>query len=97
MSGKIGGHNLPGNENMVGHLISLLPIRSKLEEGQTFYEFLKTVRGNVLDGFDHQNYTFGTLLKKLQIKRNANRNTLVSVAFNMDSPLGNMNYGGLAS
>jgi len=58
------------------------------EEGQTFYEFLKTVRGNVLDGFDHQNYTFGTLLKKLQIKRNANRNTLVSVAFNMDSPLG---------
>jgi len=57
---------------------------------------LKEVRGNVLDGFDHQNYTFGNLVKKLNIQRTANRNTLISVAFNMDSPLGEMNYGGLS-
>ena len=90
------GHNLPGNANMVGHLINLLPIRSKLTKGQDFSSFLKEVRGNVLDGFDHQNYTFGNLVKKLNIQRAANRNTLISVAFNMDSPLGEMNYGGLA-
>jgi len=90
------GHNLPGNSNMVGHLINLLPIRSQLDKKQDFSTFLKEVRGNVLDGFDHQNYTFGNLVKKLNIQRTANRNTLISVAFNMDSPLGQMNYGGLS-
>ncbi len=89
------GHNLPGNDTVVGHLINLLPIRSSLANTTSFRDFLKEVRGKVLDGFDHQNYTFGRLLKKLTIERNANRNTLVSVAFNMDSPLGEMNFGGL--
>ena len=87
------GHNLPGNQNLVGHAIGLLPVRTKVGEGATFKDYVKSVRGNVLDAFDHQQFTFGSLVKKLKIERSANRNTLVSVAFNLDSPLDNLFFG----
>ena len=89
------GHNLPGNANLVGHAIGLLPVRWKMEQEATFKDYLKTVRRQVLDAFDHQQYTFGALVKKLKIARNASRNTLVSVAFNLDSPLDDLYFGSL--
>ncbi|MCF8246999.1 MAG: amino acid adenylation domain-containing protein [Saprospiraceae bacterium] len=89
------GHNLPGNANLVAHAISLLPVRSKVKSDGPFGDFLKTVRKQVLDAFDHQQYTFGALVKKLKIGRNASRNTLISVAFNLDSPLENLKFGSL--
>ncbi|MBI5914993.1 MAG: amino acid adenylation domain-containing protein, partial [Bacteroidetes bacterium] len=89
------GHSLPGNTNLVAHAVGLLPVRTKLETAATFKDYLKTVRKQVLDAFDHQEYTFGTLVKKLKIVRNASRNTLVSVVFNLDSPLDDLKFGGL--
>ncbi|MCU0348703.1 MAG: amino acid adenylation domain-containing protein, partial [Saprospiraceae bacterium] len=89
------GHNLPGNANLVAHAISLLPVRSKVNPQGEFKDFLKQVRKQVLDAFDHQQYTFGALVKKLKIGRNASRNTLVSVAFNLDSPLDDLKFGNL--
>ncbi len=89
------GHNLPGNANLVAHAISLLPVRTKVNPQGEFKEFLKQVRKQVLDAFDHQQYTFGALVKKLKIGRNASRNTLVSVAFNLDSPLDDLKFGNL--
>jgi amino acid adenylation domain-containing protein len=89
------GHNLPGNANLAAHAISLLPVRTKVDGSAPFGEFLKTVRQQVLDAFDHQQFTFGALVKKLKIARSASRNTLVSVAFNLDSPLDGLNFGGL--
>ncbi len=89
------GHNLPGNSNLVAHAISLLPVRTQVNQKLEFMEYLKHVRKQVLDAFDHQQYTFGALLKKLRIGRNASRNTLVSVAFNLDSPLYALGFGNL--
>lgn len=89
------GHNLPGNANLVAHAINLLPLRTKLDGNAPFGDYLKTVRRQVLDAFDHQQFTFGALVKKLKIARNASRNTLVSVAFNLDSPLDELQFGGL--
>jgi amino acid adenylation domain-containing protein len=89
------GHNLPGNAKLVAHAISLLPVRTKVDAGGEFKDYLKQVRKQVLDAFDHQQYTFGALVKKLKIGRNASRNTLVSVAFNLDSPLDDLHFGNL--
>jgi amino acid adenylation domain-containing protein len=91
------GHALPGNQHLVAHAIGMLPVRSKMDGNFGFAEYLKTVRRQVLDAFDHQQYTFGALVKKLKIARNASRNTLVSVAFNLDSPLGNLEFGRLTA
>ncbi|TAK34570.1 MAG: amino acid adenylation domain-containing protein [Saprospiraceae bacterium] len=89
------GHTLPGNQNLVAHAIGMLPVRTKMDGDSGFGEYLKTVRRQVLDAFDHQQYTFGALVKKLKIARNASRNTLVSVAFNLDSPLDDLKFGRL--
>ena len=91
------GHNLPGNAQLVAHAIGLLPVRTSMEADSTFVAYLKTVRKQVLDAFDHQQYTFGSLVKKLKITRSSDRNTLVSVAFNLDSPLDDLQFGGLAA
>lgn len=91
------GHNLPGNQNLVAHAIGMLSVRTKIDVNSGFGDYLKTVRRQVLDAFDHQQYTFGALVKKLNIARNASRNTLVSVAFNLDSPLANLKFGRLSA
>lgn len=89
------GHNLSGNSNLVAHAIGMLPVRSKIEEGASFSTFVKQVRGQILDAFDHQQFTFGALLKKLKLPRDISRPTMVSVAFNLDSPLDNLEFGKL--
>ncbi|MBI1227883.1 MAG: amino acid adenylation domain-containing protein [Bacteroidetes bacterium] len=89
------GHNLPGNANLVGHAINMLPLHTNVPAEANFTDYLKTVRRQVLDAFDHQQFTFGALLKKLKTSRNASRNTLVSIAFNLDSPLDDLKFGDL--
>jgi amino acid adenylation domain-containing protein len=46
-----------------------------------------TVQGLLLDALEHQRYTFGTLLKKLKLRRDPARIPLVSVLFNLDQAL----------
>ena len=87
------GHNQPGNQHLVAHAIGLLPVRTKMAAGISFRDYVKTVRKNILDAFDHQQFTYGSLVKKLKTERSANRNTLVSVAFNLDSPLDDLFFG----
>ncbi|MEL7019973.1 MAG: amino acid adenylation domain-containing protein [Bacteroidota bacterium] len=87
------GHNQPGNGSVVGHLIDLLPLRLQIDANDTFEQHIRQTRTRVLDAFDHQPYTFGTLVQQLNMRRDASRNALVSVAFNMDAPLQDLNYG----
>jgi amino acid adenylation domain-containing protein len=89
------GQNLSGNKQLVGHVANLLPIRMKIDGNAAFSEHLKSVRGELLDAFDHQNFTFGELVKDLKTQRDSSRNPLVSIVFNMDSPLENLDYGDL--
>ena len=91
----VAGHNMPGNSDYVGHAIHFLPLRSKIDGNANFSDHLKKIKGGILDAFDHQNYTFGSLMQKLKISRNASRNALISVAFNMDSPTGLLQYSDL--
>ncbi|MEO1260059.1 MAG: amino acid adenylation domain-containing protein [Bacteroidota bacterium] len=87
------GHNLPGNQNLVGHAIGLLPVRTNVDTDISFKDYVKKVRGKILDAFDNQQFTYGSLVKNLKVERSANRNTLVSVAFNLDSPLDDLFFG----
>jgi amino acid adenylation domain-containing protein len=50
----------------------------------TFQEHLKSARKQLLDAFDHQSLTFGSLVRSLNLPRDPSRNPLVSVTFNSD-------------
>ncbi|MBL8001794.1 MAG: amino acid adenylation domain-containing protein [Flavobacteriales bacterium] len=73
-----------GMKHLVGHCVNLLALRSRIDEERTFAEHLTKRRGAVLDAFDHQKYTFGTLLRKLNVPREPGRIPLVPVVFNID-------------
>ena len=73
-----------GMKHLVGHCVNLLALRSRVDEEQAFIEHLKARRTGVLDAFDNQKYTFGTLLRKLNVPREPGRIPLCPVVFNID-------------
>ncbi|TNE39984.1 MAG: amino acid adenylation domain-containing protein, partial [Alphaproteobacteria bacterium] len=84
-------------EGVVGHCVNLLPIRSYIGNDMTLGGYLKSLRGAMLDAFDHQHYTYGTLIKNLKIHRDPSRVMLTPIVFNFDNgiDLSAMKFGGL--
>lgn len=84
------GQAITDNYHLMGHCINLLPIRCRLNEELTFTQYLKERKFATLDAYDHQQFTFGSLLKKLNMPRDPSRAPLVSVVFSLDQGLGGM-------
>ncbi|WP_259070664.1 non-ribosomal peptide synthetase [Mucilaginibacter sp. X4EP1] len=84
------------NFRLVGHCVNLLALRSFPKGDISFKTYLNQRKTEVLDAYDHQQYTFGSLLKKLNIPRDPSRVPLVPVMFNIDMGLDNdVNFYGL--
>ena len=78
------GQNAEGFAELAGHCVNLLPIRSKVNKGQSFAEYLQERKKALFDSYDHQHFTFGSLLKELSIPRDPSRIPLVPIVFNVD-------------
>ena len=78
------GQSVTGLTHLIGHCVNLLPLRSKLDQNQSFSAYLKHRKSSIFDAYDHQQLSFGELLQKLQIKRDPSRVPLVPVVFNID-------------
>ena len=89
------GQSNPGNEDLITHAVNLLPVRIKVAEGINFSTHLKTARGKILDAFEYQNYTLGSLVKKLNLPRDLSRQPIISILFNMDTAMGDLKFGQL--
>ncbi|RZI93000.1 MAG: non-ribosomal peptide synthetase, partial [Variovorax sp.] len=73
--------DMPG---LVGHCVNLLPMRVALDAQLPFESLVRRSGTALLDAFEHQSLTYGTLLKKLPVPRDPSRLPLVSVLFNVD-------------
>jgi amino acid adenylation domain-containing protein len=89
------GQSITGQNNLVGHCVNMLPLRLKVNLQQSFHDLLRLMRPQVLDAYDHQEYTFGSLVKKLPIPRDTSRVPLVSVTFNIDQEMHELAFGEL--
>jgi amino acid adenylation domain-containing protein len=89
------GQSLVEDKVLVGHAVNFVPIRGITHEGITTAQFLQQMRGNIFDAYDHQNYTFGRLVRKLAIQRDASRLPLIEVQFNLEKVGGNLGFAGL--
>jgi amino acid adenylation domain-containing protein len=78
------GQTATGKYNLVGHCVNFLPLRSRIDPDWKFDEYLRFRNREILDDYDRQDFTFGSLLKKLAIPRNASRVPLISAVFNID-------------
>jgi amino acid adenylation domain-containing protein len=81
------GQAAEGHDTLVGHCVNVLPLRTHVDETATFAQLLGAVRNDLLDAFEHQRYTLGSLLARLSITRDPSRLPLVAVLFNLDAQL----------
>ncbi len=89
------GQTLPGFEDTVGHGVNLLPLRLAPDPAAPLAMSLSQVQASVLDAFEHQHYTFGTLLQKLLVERDPSRIPLAPVMFNLDQAMNLDDFGAL--
>ncbi|KAB8173373.1 amino acid adenylation domain-containing protein [Lysobacter maris] len=82
-----------GHDALVGHCVNILPLRTDVAHGEDFVSVLGKTASSLLDAFEHQRYTFGTLLRKLAIPRDPSRLPLVSVLFNLDQKVDDDGFG----
>jgi len=78
------GQALFDDVSLVGHCVHFLPMLSVLPNACKASEHLAATRGQLLDAYDHQEFTYGTLLRKLPIQRDSSRLPLIEVQFNLE-------------
>ena len=89
----VAGQSIMGIDSLVGHCVNTLPLRNRIDPNQPFTDFLKSVNRSFLEAYEHQNYTFGTLLQKLNLSRDPSQTPLISVMYNMDQELKGLDFG----
>jgi amino acid adenylation domain-containing protein len=65
--------------NIIGMFVNTLPLRNKIDQNETFYDFLNKVKENCLQAFENEEYQLDSLINKLNIQRNASRNSLFEI------------------
>lgn len=78
------GQAASGMVKLIGHCVNLLPVRAAVDAAEPFDSLVRKTASTLLDAFEHQTMTFGTLLRKLPVRRDPSRLPLVSVMFNVD-------------
>ncbi len=89
------GQSLLDNGNLVGHCVNFLPLRARFKEGESFAQLLAEVKKTLLDAYDNQSYTYGTLVRRLGIPRDPSRLPLMEVQFNLERINAGSDFGGL--
>ena len=74
-----------GLEGVVGHGVNFLPIRARIDTGLSLAAFLAQTRRSMLDAIDHQNYTYGALMRDMNVVRDVSRVAIVPVVVNIDN------------
>ncbi|HWZ12245.1 MAG TPA: amino acid adenylation domain-containing protein [Acidobacteriaceae bacterium] len=69
---------------VLGHCVNLLPIRSNIQPDQPIAELIRQVKRGVLDAYDHQHTTLGSIVQSLKIPAVAGRLPLSEVQFNLE-------------
>ena len=78
------GNILYDMRQMVGHCVNLLPLRSKINPNLSFVDYLKQRNSQLFDAYEHQQVSFGHLLKSFAIARDPSRVPLVPVILTVD-------------
>ncbi len=89
------GQSLLEDETLVGHCVNFLPVRARFASGATFGDLLASAKKTLLDAYEHQQYTYGTLVRKLALIRDPSRLPLVEVQFNLEKMGSGLQFPGL--
>lgn len=79
----VSGRRHPDTRDIVGMFVNTLPIRTRPKGGASFMSYLGEVRESVLIALENQDYPYESLLEKLNVPRELNRNPLFDVLFSL--------------
>lgn len=87
----------PETVGMLGYLLNMVVLRTRLDDGLSFRQLLRQVRGIVIGAFAHQDMPLGLLIKQLTPPPDPSRSPIFQVSYiYLDFPeLGAMNQVGL--
>lgn len=83
------------NSCLVGHCVSLLPLRMRGGDAKPFREYLQSVKDLVFEAYDHRGCTWGQILQTLRLGREAGASSPLGVTFNLDRLPPNLRFGNL--
>jgi amino acid adenylation domain-containing protein len=83
---SIGGQTRFPGRDLVAHCVNALPLRRMVDGDSSFSHHLQQTQAAFLDAFDHQDFSYGAIVRSSGVRRDPSRTPLVSVIFNMDSP-----------
>jgi hypothetical protein len=69
-------------ENVIGVFLNVLTIQTKLDKEESFKDFLASVKHNLLEAQEHQDYPYDTLYANVKERWNYRHNSLFSILFN---------------
>ena len=79
----VAGRNREELESLIGILINMLPLRTKLSRDLTFRELLGRTRETALMAYAHQDLPFEKLIQELRPERDLSRSPLFQVLFQL--------------
>ncbi len=72
-------------EPLIGFFVNILPIRVRISERSSIDQLLEGTIASVYDAFEHQDYPFDLLVRRLNPGRIANRQPLLNVVYGFQS------------
>ncbi|MDT0125669.1 non-ribosomal peptide synthase/polyketide synthase [Paenibacillus sp. RRE4] len=81
-------------EPLIGMFVNTLAIRHYPSGEKTFLAYLNEVKETMLGAYDHQDYPFEELVKKLQVPRDLSRNPVFDVMFALETKEDNVHSFG---
>ncbi|MGM0943486.1 MAG: condensation domain-containing protein, partial [Bacillota bacterium] len=80
----VAGRSHADLQSIIGMFVNTLALRNRVDGNKRYVDFLKAVKENVLLAYENQSYQFEELIERLHINRDASRNPLFDVMFNMN-------------
>jgi len=66
-------------EKQIGYFLRTLPVRTRFDRQGTVQDLLRTVKDNLVNAYKHQDYSFDSLLKEIDTKKDIRRSLLFDV------------------
>ncbi len=93
----LAGQSSLDNTNLVGHCVNALPLRISVDGTSTAEALMSEAREKLLDAYEHQTFTYGTLVQRLNLIRDPNRLPLSEVQFNVEQFAPELKFSGLTA
>jgi acyl transferase domain-containing protein/pimeloyl-ACP methyl ester carboxylesterase len=91
------GQSTANREFLVGNCLSYVPLICEVDPGQSFNDFIRSLRTVILDALEHGRYDFCQLAAGLPRPKDSTRAHFIQVCLNMSPRISsnNLNYHGL--